>query len=82
MLELMAGKATVDEIARRLGVHASTVEGWRADALDGMTEAVRRGNGKTPRELELEKKADQLGEGRDQVVDPEVPARTGARRGA
>ena len=56
----MSGKATVDQIARRLGVHASTVEGWRQDALDGMTEALRRGNGKTPRELELEKKADQL----------------------
>jgi transposase-like protein len=27
VLELMAGKATVDQIARRLGVHASTVEG-------------------------------------------------------
>jgi transposase-like protein len=60
VLELMAGKATVDQIARRLGVHASTVEGWRQDALDGMAEALRRGNGKTPRELELEKKADQL----------------------
>ena len=61
----MAGKATVDQIARRLGVHASTVEGWRQDALDGMAEALRRGNGKTPRELELEleKKADQLEKG-------------------
>ncbi len=60
VLELMAGKATVDQIARRLGVHASTVEGWRDDALGGMAEALRRGNGRTPRELELEKKADQL----------------------
>lgn len=60
----MAGKATVDQIARRLGVHASTVEGWRQDALAGMTEALRRGNGKTPRELELERKADQM----EQVV--------------
>jgi len=60
VLELMAGKATVDQLARRLGVHASTVEGWRQDALAGMEEALRRGNGKTPREAELEKKADQL----------------------
>jgi transposase-like protein len=60
VLELMAGKATVDQIARRLGVHASTVEGWRNDALGGTVEALRRGNGKTPRELELAKKADQL----------------------
>jgi transposase-like protein len=64
VLELMAGKATVDQIARRLGVHAATVEGWRQDALGGMVEALRRGNGKTPRELELERKADQL----EQVV--------------
>jgi transposase-like protein len=64
VLELMAGKATVDQIARRLGVHAATVEGWRQDALAGMVEALRRGNGKTPRELELERKADQL----EQVV--------------
>src|SRR5689334_590426 len=64
VLELMGGKATVDQIARRLGVHASTVEGWRQDALAGMAEALRRGNGKTPRELELERKANQL----EQVV--------------
>ena len=60
VLELMAGKATVDQIARRLGVHAATVAGWRDDAVAGMAEALRRGSGKTPRELELEKKAHQL----------------------
>lgn len=64
VLDLMAGKATVDQVARRLGVHAATVEGWRQDALAGMAEALRRGNGKTPRELELERKANQL----EQVV--------------
>lgn len=56
VLELMAGKATVDQIARRLGVHASTVEGWRQDALDGVAQALRRGTGKTAAELELERK--------------------------
>ena len=60
----MGGKATLDQLARRLGVHASTVDGWRQDALAGMAEALRRGNGKTPREQELERKADQL----EQVV--------------
>jgi transposase-like protein len=56
VLELMAGKATVDQIARRLGVHASTVEGWRQDAFDGVAQALRRGSGKTAAELELERK--------------------------
>jgi transposase-like protein len=32
VLDLMAGKASVDQIARRLGVHASTVEAWRQAA--------------------------------------------------
>lgn len=56
VLELMAGKATVDQIARRLGVHASTVEGWRQDALAGVEQALRRGSGKPASELELERK--------------------------
>lgn len=56
VLELFAGKATVDQIARRLGVHASTVEGWRQDALGGVEQALRRGSGKTAAELELERK--------------------------
>lgn len=56
VLELFAGKATVDQIARRLGVHASTVEGWRQDALAGVEQALRRGSGKTAAELDLERK--------------------------
>ena len=56
VLELFAGKATVDQIARRLGVHAATVEGWRQDALGGVEQALRRGSGKTAAELELERK--------------------------
>lgn len=56
VLELMAGKATVDQIARRLGVYAATVEGWRQDALAGVAQALRRGSGKTAAELELERK--------------------------
>jgi transposase-like protein len=56
VLELMAGKATVDQIARRLGVHAATVDGWRQDALAGVEQALRRGSGKTAAELELERK--------------------------
>ena len=56
VLDLFAGKATVDQVARRLGVMPETVEGWRQDALDGMQEALRRGTGKTAAELELERK--------------------------
>jgi transposase-like protein len=56
VLELFSGKATVDQIARRLGVHASTVESWRQDALGGVEQALRRGSGKTAAELELERK--------------------------
>ena len=54
------GWATVDQIARRLGVHASTVEGWRQDALGGVEQALRRGSGKTATELELERKTRDL----------------------
>jgi transposase-like protein len=60
VLDLLGGKATVDQIARRLGVLAETVEGWRQDALAGMEESLRRGTGKTPRELELEREVDKL----------------------
>ena len=55
VLELFAGKATVDQVARRFGVQASTVERWREQALEGMGEALRQGTGKSSRELELEK---------------------------
>lgn len=60
VLELLAGKATVDQLARRLGVLPETIEGWRQDALAGVEEALRRGSGKTPRELELERELETL----------------------
>ena len=52
---LLAGHASVDPLARRFGVHASTVEGWRAEALEGLRVALRRGTGRSEREVELEK---------------------------
>lgn len=55
VLDLLAGKATADQVARRLGVLPATVEGWRADALAGIGESLRRGTGRTARELELER---------------------------
>lgn len=61
-MQLLSGKATVDQIATRLGVLPATVEGWREDALAGMGEALRRGNAKSPREHELERENRELRE--------------------
>ena len=55
VLELLSGKASVDQIARRFGVRAETVEGWREQALEGVGEAMRQGTGKSVRELALER---------------------------
>lgn len=60
VLEILAGKASVDQVARRLGVLPATVDGWRRDALAGVAEALRRGTGKTERELALERDVRQL----------------------
>jgi transposase-like protein len=56
VLELLSGKASVDQLARRFGVRPSTVEKWRQDALEGMSQALRQGTGKSPKELRLEKR--------------------------
>lgn len=55
VLELLSGKATVDQLARRFGVMPETIEGWRAEALEGLREAMRRGTGRTEKEVELER---------------------------
>jgi transposase-like protein len=55
VLELLSGKATVDQLARRFGVHAATVESWREQAMEGIGEALRQGTGKSARELELKR---------------------------
>lgn len=62
VLELLSGKATVDQLARRFGVLPSTIEGWRPDALEGLAEALRRGTGKSARALELEREVRDLRE--------------------
>lgn len=54
VLQMMSGKASVDQLARRFGVQAETIEGWRAEALEAMREAMRRGSGRSEREAELE----------------------------
>ena len=60
VLELLSGKATVDQLAFRFGVRPETVEGWRDIALEGVGQAMRRGTGKSAREIELEKKLKSL----------------------
>lgn len=59
VLDLMAGKATVDQLARRYGVHAETIEAWREEALGGIREAFRKGT-KSTKERELERENRQL----------------------
>jgi transposase-like protein len=60
VLELLSGKATVDQLAFRFGVRPETVEGWRDIALEGVGQAMRQGTGKSAREIELEKKLKSL----------------------
>lgn len=62
VLELLGGKATVDQIAMRFGVLPTTVEGWRDDALAGIDAALKQGTGKSARELELEAEVEVLRE--------------------
>jgi transposase-like protein len=54
VLELLGGKATVDQVAMRFGVLPQRVEGWRDDALAGIDAAMKQGTGKSARELDLE----------------------------
>ncbi len=55
VLELVSGKASVDQLAQRFGVLPSTIEKWRQDALAAVADAMRRGEGRSPREAALEK---------------------------
>lgn len=55
VLELLAGKASVDQLALRFGVQASTIERWRELALEGIAATLRQGTAKPASEAELEK---------------------------
>lgn len=68
VLELLAGKATVDQLARRFGVLPATIEGWREEAVEAMRDGFRRG-GKSPRERELEQENKQL---RDALAETSI----------
>ena len=60
VVQLLAGKATVDQLAFRFGVHPSTIENWCEVALEGIAQAMRQGTGQTPKEQELTKKLSTL----------------------
>ena len=53
VLELLAGKASVDQLAFRFGVLAETIERWREQALAGIEGALREGTAESVREREL-----------------------------
>lgn len=55
VLQLLSGKATLEQVARRFGVRPDTVESWREAALAAVEGAFRQGSEKSPRELELER---------------------------
>lgn len=56
VLQLLAGKATVDQLAFRFGVQASTIEKWRELALEGIEQTMRQGTARSPHEQELARK--------------------------
>jgi transposase-like protein len=56
VLQLLAGKASIDQLAFRFGVQATTIEKWREVALEGVAQALRQGTGRSPQEQELGRK--------------------------
>lgn len=62
VMQVLSGKASIDQVASRMGVYAKTVEQWRDQALAGMSEALLRGDVGTPRERELQREVDELRE--------------------
>ena len=56
VLELLGGKATIDQLASRFGVQASTIEAWRQEALLAIERSMRQGSSKPPELLELERR--------------------------
>jgi transposase-like protein len=54
ILEVLQGKATVDQVAWRMGVRPEAVAGWKEDGPAAMLANFQRGDGPTLRERELE----------------------------
>ena len=60
VVELLSGKASVDQVARRFGVQPATVEKWRQIAVESIASGLRQGTAKSAHELELEKQLHSL----------------------
>lgn len=60
VMELLAGKTSVDGLAVRFGVQSQTIERWREQALAGIESALREGSTQTARERELARQVDAL----------------------
>jgi transposase-like protein len=60
-LDLLSGKASVEQISRRMGVKPETVEKWRQVAQEGVLASLKLGGTETSaRERELEKELKSL----------------------
>jgi transposase-like protein len=55
VLELLSGKATVDQLALRFGVQAETIVRWRELAMESVATGLRQGTARSSYELDLEK---------------------------
>jgi transposase len=62
VLQLLSGKASIDQLAMRYGVYPSTIEAWRDEALEGIEAAFKQGSSKSTRETELEEENELLTE--------------------
>jgi transposase-like protein len=60
VLQLLAGKASIDQLAMRFGVQAETIERWRGQALEGIEAALRTGNVRSEREHTLSRELETL----------------------
>ena len=60
VLQLLSGKASVDQLAQRFGVQGETIERWREQALEGIEGALRTGNVRSAREQELSRELETM----------------------
>ncbi len=60
VMDLLSGKATVDQLAARFGVRPEVIEKWRALAMEAVAAAMLQGAGRSSRESDLEKKLKSL----------------------
>ena len=60
VVELLSGKASVDQVARRFVVQPATGEKWRQIAVESIAVGLRQGTAKSGDELELEKQVPSL----------------------